>query len=86
MNITQVVGITAAIITASAQLPQLVKIIREKKAADLSIWMLIILMSGLGLWAFYGFLIKDIPILVTNCFSFLINLVITVLRFKYNRK
>jgi MtN3 and saliva related transmembrane protein len=86
METTQVIGITAAVITATAQLPQLIKIIKEKKVAAISLWMLGLLMTGLGLWALYGYLINDIPILATNTFSFFINLLIIILRLRYSRK
>jgi len=85
MEITQIVGIAAGVVTAISQLPQLIKIIKEKKADDLSIWMLLLLLAGLGLWTTYGILLKDLPILITNAFSFLINLLITILRTYYKR-
>jgi MtN3 and saliva related transmembrane protein len=85
MEITQIVGISAGIITAVAQLPQLVRIIKKKEAGDLSIWMLILLLTGLGLWTTYGILLKDLPIMITNAFSFLINLLITFLRLYYKK-
>jgi MtN3 and saliva related transmembrane protein len=85
MEITQIVGISAGIITAVAQLPQLVRIIKKKEAGDLSIWMLILLLTGLGLWTTYGILLKDLPIMITNALSFLINLRITFLRLYYKK-
>ena len=48
--------------------------------------MLIILLLGLGLWTAYGFLKKDWPIIVTNAFSFLLNLVLMFFRYKYREK
>ena len=85
MNITQLVGISAGILTAFSLLPQLIKIIKEKKAEDVSLWMLIILMCGLVLWTIYGVMKNDLPIIATNAFSFLLNAFVIILRFKYNR-
>jgi MtN3 and saliva related transmembrane protein len=79
----QVTGITAGCITALSALPQLIKIIKEKKAEDISLWTLIVLITGLGLWTFYGFLKDDIPILATNLFSLLINVTLVFLKLKY---
>jgi len=73
---TTVVGIIAGILTAISLLPQLIKIIKEKKANDISAVMLVTLLAGLGAWVYYGCLKKDWPIIVTNSFSFLINLAI----------
>jgi MtN3 and saliva related transmembrane protein len=85
MDITQITGIAAGILTATSLIPQLVKIIKEKKADDVSPMMLIILMAGLGLWATYGFMKEDWPIIITNSFSFLLNLVVLFFKYKYSR-
>ncbi|TDH26197.1 hypothetical protein EXU57_11955 [Segetibacter sp. 3557_3] len=83
MYVTQTIGIIAGILTASSLLPQVIKIIREKKAEDVSIMMLIILMLGVALWIYYGILREDLPIIVTNAFSLLLNITTVVLRLKY---
>ena len=84
MNTTQIVGILAGILTATSMLPQLLKIIKEKKAEDISITMLIVLLSGLSLWIAYGIMREDLPIIATNSFSVLVNITIVVLRIKYS--
>lgn len=83
MDITQIIGIVAGILTATSLIPQLIKIIKEKKADDVSPLMLIILLIGLGLWATYGFMKEDWPIIITNCFSFLLNTTVLIFRYKY---
>jgi MtN3 and saliva related transmembrane protein len=65
-------------------LPQLIKIIKERKAHDVSIVMLLVLMAGLAMWATYGFMREDWPIIVTNCFSFLLNSVVLFFRIKFS--
>ncbi|MBC7510715.1 MAG: SemiSWEET transporter [Ferruginibacter sp.] len=84
-TIIQLTGIVAGSITALSMLPQLIKIIKEKKVEDISIWMLIALIIGLVFWTFYGFLKHDIPILVTNSFSLLVNFILIGLRIKYKK-
>ena len=69
-------GIGPGICTGLSLLPQLIKIIRNKKADDISYVMLFILLAGLGGWIWYGFLKTDYPIIITNCFSFIVNLLI----------
>ena len=85
MNGTQIVGLVAGLLTSSSLLPQLIKTIKEKKAEDVSIGMLLILMFGVATWVVYGVLREDLPIIVTNSFSLLLNIIMIVLRFKYNR-
>ena len=84
MNTTQWIGIAAGILTAVSMLPQLIKIIQERKAHDVSIVMLLVLMAGLAMWAIYGFMREDWPIIVTNCFSFLLNSVVLFFRIKFS--
>jgi MtN3 and saliva related transmembrane protein len=84
MNITQIVGIVAGILTAISMLPQLIKIVKEKKAEDISITMLLVLLTGLALWIVYGVMREDLPIIATNSFSVLVNITIVVLRIKYS--
>ena len=86
MQITGVIGIIAGIFTSASLLPQLIKIIKEKKVEDLSVVMFVSLMIGLLLWVYYGLLRKDMPIIVTNSFSVLLNICILFFRFKYKRQ
>jgi MtN3 and saliva related transmembrane protein len=64
-------------------LPQLIKIIKEKKASSISFGMLTVLLAGLCGWIVYGILKKDYPIIVTNSFSLLTNIIIVVFTAKY---
>jgi MtN3 and saliva related transmembrane protein len=83
LNYTQVIGIVAGIFTSSSLLPQLIKIIKEKKVEDLSMGMFIALMVGVALWIVYGIMKDDYPIIVTNVFSLILNIAVLVLRYRY---
>ena len=80
----QIVGILSSVLTAISMIPQLVKVIKEKDAENVSILMLFVLLTGLGMWIYYGVLIKDPIIMISNSFSVLLNLVLLFcsLRFK----
>ena len=67
-------------------LPQLLKILMEKKGGNISFLMLITLLAGVGTWVYYGYLKKDWPIIITNSFSFLVNLGIIACHIKYRCK
>jgi len=82
-SMVEILGIGAGIITSVSSLPQMIKIIREKKAEDVSLKMLLLLILGVGLWIAYGFFKNDIPIIVTNILSLGINIAVLVLRIKY---
>jgi MtN3 and saliva related transmembrane protein len=82
----QVVGIAAGICTSLSLLPQLIKLLREKKAEDISIFYLLLLFVGLALWIWYGILRDDIPIIATNGFSIMLNSVVIYLGIRYKEK
>lgn len=86
MNWTQIIGLAAGILTATSLVPQVIKTLKEKKAEHVSLAMLFVLQGGLILWIIYGLKRTDMPIIITNCFSLLVNLVMVGLRIKYNRK
>ena len=82
----QVVGLTAGVFTASSLLPQFIKIVKEKKADDLSVPMLLILLTGVSLWIYYGTMKNDLPIILTNAISLSFNILIIIFKFKYRKK
>jgi MtN3 and saliva related transmembrane protein len=83
---TQLIGIVAGVCTGISSLPQLIKIIRDKKADDLSYFMLFILLAGLAGWVWYGVLKQDYPIIITNSFSFVVNIAIIFFTIRYQKE
>lgn len=86
MESVQVIGIGAAVLTAASMLPQLIKIIREKKSEGISIFMVAVLISGLSLWIWYGWIKKDYPIIFTNIFSLIVNILLIIFGIRYKIK
>lgn len=78
-----IIGILAGIFTTVAVIPQIIKSWRTKKVMDVSPIMFSILIIGVGLWVVYGILKNDLPIIITNGISFLLNLSMLVLMFFY---
>lgn len=83
---TQLIGIIAGICTGVSLLPQLIKIIKDKKADDISYFMLFILLAGLAGWVWYGILKEDYPIIITNSFSFIVNIIIIFFTIRFQKK
>lgn len=79
------IGIVAGVFTALSLLPQLLKLIKTKKAEDISVLYLITLFCGICLWIWYGILRKDLPIVVTNIVSLALNVAILVLGLRYKK-
>ena len=83
IGISKLVGIAAGVLTGASMLPQLIKVVKEKKVSQVSVVMLLLLVSGLALWVWYGFVLEDWPIIITNMFSLLVNIVMIFLRYRY---
>jgi MtN3 and saliva related transmembrane protein len=84
-GLSQYVGIVAGVLTGVSLIPQLVKLIREKKPENISFAMLAVLLAGLAGWVWYGILKNDYPIIITNSFSFLTNITIIILGLIYRK-
>jgi MtN3 and saliva related transmembrane protein len=80
MNPDTMIGIGASILTGISMLPQLIKLLKERKADDISVVMLITLISGLVLWIWYGIKKEDWIIILSNGVSVLINALVLILR------
>ena len=86
MTTITIIGIAASLLTATSMMPQLIKILRDKEAESVSILMLAVLFSGLSLWIWYGILIDDIIIVVSNSFSAFVNVLTVIFSIKYKKE
>ncbi len=80
------IGIVSGIFTGVSLVPQLIKIIKTKKADNISYGMLAILITGLAGWVWYGVEKNDLPIIFTNAFAVLVNLLTIFFSIKYKNK
>lgn len=86
MGWLEILGLIAGICTTSAVVPQIIKAFKTKKVDDISPVMFSILMAGVGLWVIYGIYKNDMPIILTNGISFLLNGVMLFLMLFYKRR
>lgn len=75
-----VIGLAAAVCTTGANLPQLKKAWTTGQTDDLSLNMLVLLASGVGLWVAYGVLREDIVIILANGVSLALLLALLCLK------
>ena len=85
MDIKNIIGISAGILTAVSLIPQIVKIIRQKKSGNISGIMPFVLLAGNGLWVWYGILLSALPITATNAFSVICDILLIYLGFRYRQ-
>jgi MtN3 and saliva related transmembrane protein len=73
----------AAACTTLCWLPQAVKIIREKRTEGISLITQSVFTLGVALWAAYGLLLNDRPILYANGVTLVFSLCILILKVRY---
>ncbi len=64
-------GLLAGALTTSSAFPQLIKSYKTRSTEDLSLWFLVVLLSGVTLWISYGIAVSDLPLIIANSVSFL---------------
>lgn len=84
MDLHTLIGLTAGFCTTVAFLPQVIKTWKSKSAKDISLGMYAVFCTGVLLWLSYGFLINDLPIIITNLIT--IVLAASILYFKLSFK
>ena len=82
-EVSEIVGVAAGVLTSASMLPQVIKMVREKKASQVSVLMIVVLIAGISMWIWYGVIKDDKPIIFTNAFSLMVNIFMGVCKFKY---
>ena len=82
---TDLIGITAGILVLSSFIPQLHKAYKTKRMIDVSIYLMALIASGMFLWVIYGITRKDPVIIGTNAAGFILNIILMILKLKYDR-
>jgi len=83
MDGVTLLGLLAGTLTTIAFLPQLRQTWRTRSAKDVSLGMLLIFISGVALWLVYGLLLGQLPIILANVVTLLLNLGILGLKLYY---
>ena len=79
-----IIGICGGILVIICLIPQLVKIIQNKSANDISLIMYILLFIAQLLWMTYGILKNDIQVMITNVISAFISMLIIICAIYFN--
>ncbi|MFD0941492.1 SemiSWEET family sugar transporter [Pedobacter boryungensis] len=86
MDVKTIIGFSAGILTAISSIPQIIKILKDKKAQAVSPLMFFVLLVGNLLWCWYGVMLNDLPITLTNGFSTICDILMIILNYKYSKK
>jgi len=83
MDIISLIGTAAACCTTGAYIPQVVKTLQTRSAADISFGMFAIMTLGTALWLAYGIALTDWPIIGANAVSLALTTAILGLKLKH---
>lgn len=81
-----IIGTIAGILTSVSMIPQLIKVLKEKDVENLSWGMITVLLTGVSLWVVYGIMKDELPIILSNGFSVLVNTTLLIYYFRYKNK
>jgi len=80
MDIVQIIGLLAALMTTISNIPQAYKIIKTRETKGVSAWSNLVLLIGLIVWVVYGCLQNDWPIIIANAISAIITAIVIFLK------
>lgn len=79
------IGIVAGFLIVCSFVPQLVMIIKNKSAKDISVTMYIVLLIAQVLWMVYGVLKRDFQVIVTNAVTSFLTILIIIFALWYSK-
>jgi MtN3 and saliva related transmembrane protein len=82
--IADIIGIIAGLLIILSFIPQLVTIVRNKSAKDISVLMYIVLLLAQILWLVYGILKNDLQVTITNAITAVITILVICFSVYFN--
>jgi len=83
MDVAEVVGLTAGILTTIAFLPQVRHSWTTKSTKDISLPMFLTFSTGVILWFIYGVMIQSVPVMLANGVTFVLVGAILIMKLKW---
>ena len=83
IDLFEIIGLVAAVLTTSAYVPQAVKTWRTKSAGNLSLTMYIAMFVGIVLWLIYGIYLESLAMILANSVTAILTFIIIVFKLRY---
>lgn len=80
MDLVELVGAVAGLLTTIAFIPQVWKTWRTRSARDFSLPMLALFTVGIALWLAYGVMLRQMPIIVPNVVTLILSAYLLVVK------
>jgi MtN3 and saliva related transmembrane protein len=74
------IGYIAAICTTLSFLPQVIHLFKTQNTTGISLGMYVTFVFGVGMWLVYGFLLRDLPLILANTVTFLLSATILTMK------
>ena len=82
----EIIGFIAGGLSSALFVPQIIKILKEKSAEEISLITCIIGVLSSGLWLWFGIGKDHISMMVTNSISVVATMILIVLKLIYNKE
>ncbi len=81
----KIIGLIAATLTTSAFIPQVVQTWKSRSAKDLSFGLVSMLTVGTLAWLVYGLMVGDLPVILANIISFVLNASLLYFKIRFGK-
>jgi MtN3 and saliva related transmembrane protein len=86
MQLHDIIGTVAAVLTTVSFIPQAIKTFRTRDVSGISLRMYSAFTAGVALWLVYGILLTAWPIIIANLVTLSLALSILVMKLRYRDK
>jgi MtN3 and saliva related transmembrane protein len=83
MDLYEILGFLAAILTTISFLPQVIKIYKSKETKSISLTMYVVLSLGILMWLIYGIHLNSLPIILANSVTAILTLFLISMKIKF---
>lgn len=83
IQMQDLIGAAAAILTTVSFVPQALKTFRTRDVSGISLGMYSLFTIGVALWLVYGLMLGDAPIVVANAITLALALAVLVMKLRY---
>jgi MtN3 and saliva related transmembrane protein len=84
--VVEYIGYFGSFLTSITFIPQVYKSWQSKSVGDLSVWMILIVVTSTIVWLVYGFSIHSGPVISANTVVLVLTLVLLYFKFRFKKQ
>ena len=86
MEFAEIMGHIGALLSSITFIPQVIKTWQTKSAGDLSMNMLLIVVTSTVVWLVYAFSLNLLPVIIANSIIFVLSLTLIYFKLSFKKK